>query len=385
MMLVRSYALVLFLIALSACTIAPTVPSDGDLIASAEALAAQQKFGQALAVLANVTLAHPQYARIAAKRREIAQEAVAFETDVVNEAHALVSSGEWSAAGQVYVTALATYPQSDALQSAYARFKTQRDKRVTNLQRNLVLREGEWLAHDIPLREELIRAAEPERAQEQLIASKRERAGQLAAQLHVIGLEAMNERDFELAERSLSVADELKPSPEIQRALASLGRMQAQLDEQARAGRMREKAYLEEKRKAVLSRRVEERRQRTQAILSEYNEAYKRGDLLEAKRLTEELSLLESYHPELPKLQEQVQTAIDVHVKKGLDQGRQLYARGRIEEAIKEWQGLLRYDPDNAELKDNIARAQRVLDKLQQLSEDLPAGPAPAKGAVTRD
>lgn len=380
-MLARWYALVLILSILPACTMMPAKPSDADLLATADALAAEQKFGQALAVLADVTLAHPQYARIAAKRREIAQEAVAFETDVVNKAYALVSSGQWSAAGQVYVAALATYPQSDTLQNAYAQFKAQRDQRVTNLQRNLVLREGEWLAEDLPLREELIRAAEPERAQEQLIASKRERARELAPQLHVIGLEAMNERDFELAERSLSVADQLQPSPEIQRALASLRRMQAQLDEQARASRMREKAYLEEKRKAVLSRRVEERRQRTQAILGEYDEAYKRGDLLEARRLTEELSLLESYHPELPKMQEQVQTAIDVHVQKGLEQGRQLYARGRIEDAIKEWQGLLRYAPDNTELQDNIARAQRVLDKLQQLSEDLPAAPAKEPGA----
>lgn len=383
MTLVRSYALLLVLILLSACTMIPSAPSDENLIASAEALAAQQKFGQALTVLADVTLAHPQYARIAAKRREIAQEAVAFESDIVNKASTLVSNGQWSAAGQVYVTALATYPQSDTLQRAYTHFKAQRDKRVTNLQRNLLLREGEWLAHDLPLREELMRAAEPEHSEDELIASKRERAGQLAAQLRVIGLEAMNERDFELAERSLSVADQLQPSPEIQRALASLRRMQAQLEEQARVSRMREKAYLEEKRKAVLSRRVEERRQRGQVILGEYNEAYKRGDLLEAKRLTEELALLESYHSELPRMQEQVQTAIDVHVEKGLEQGRQLYARGRIEEAIKEWQGLLRYDPDNTELKDNIARAQRVLDKLQQLSEDLPT--APAKGSVTRE
>ncbi|UCE89368.1 MAG: hypothetical protein JSW10_00560 [Pseudomonadota bacterium] len=376
MMQARGYALILVLFFLSACTTVPTTPTEGDLVATAEVLAAERKFGQALAMLADVTLAHPQYGRIAAKRRQIAQSAVAFETDVVGQAQTLVSTGDWAAAGQVYVAALATYPQSDALQSAYAAFKTQRDKRVTSLERNLVLREGEWLAHDLPLREELVRAAEPERAEEQLIPAKRKRADELAAQLHVVGLEAMNEKDFDLAERSLNAANQLQPSAEVQRALTSLNRMQTQLKEQARADRMRQQAYIDEKRKAVLSRRVEERKQRSQAIIKEYNDAYKRGDLLEARRLTEELSLLESYHPDLPKMQQQVQDGLDAHVKQGLERGRELYAQGRIEDALKVWRPLLRYDPENVELKDNIARAQRVLDKLQQLSEDLPAKPA---------
>jgi len=376
MMQARRYVLLLALVVLSACTLVPATPSDGDLIATADALAAERKFGQALAVLADVTLAHPQYARIAAKRRQIAQSAVAFELEVVGEAQRLVSRGDWAAADQVYVKALATYPQSDVLQNGYAIFKTRRDQRVTNLQRKLLLYEAEWLANDLPLREELVLAAGPRHGEDDLVKAKQERATQLAAELHVIGLEAMNENDFELAERSLNVADQLQPSPEVQRALASLGRMQAQLEEQARADRMRQQAHIDEKRKAVLSRRVEERKQRSQAVIREYNDAYKRGDLLEARRLVEELSFLESYHPDLAKMEQQVETRIDAHVKQGLDKGRQLYAQGRIEDALKEWRPLLRYDPDNVELKDNIGRAERVLDKLQQLSEDLPATPA---------
>ena len=376
MMQARRYVLLLALVVLSACTLVPATPSDGDLIATADALAAERKFGQALAVLADVTLAHPQYARIAAKRRQIAQSAVAFELEVVGEAQRLVSRGDWAAADQVYVKALATYPQSDVLQNGYAIFKTRRDQRVTNLQRKLLLYEAEWLANDLPLREELVLAAGPRHGEDDLVKAKQERATQLAAELHVIGLEAMNENDFELAERSLNVADQLQPSPEVQRALASLGRMQTQLEEQARADRMRQQAHIDEKRKAVLSRRVEERKQRSQAVIREYNDAYKRGDLLEARRLVEELSFLESYHPDLAKMEQQVETRIDAHVKQGLDKGRQLYAQGRIEDALKEWRPLLRYDPDNVELKDNIGRAERVLDKLQQLSEDLPATPA---------
>ena len=61
--------------------------------------------------------------------------------------------------------------------------------------------------------------------------------------------------------------------------------------------------------------------------------------------------------------------AITSKIKRGIETGRTHYRRGQIQPAVDTWNELVRLEPDNEELNAHIARAQRVLDNLDQLKK----------------
>ena len=65
---------------------------------------------------------------------------------------------------------------------------------------------------------------------------------------------------------------------------------------------------------------------------------------------------------------------LDKRYRQGIDQkiaaGRKLYSNGKIQEALDVWNSLLEINPDNQKLQGHIDRAERVLKKLQRLSNE---------------
>jgi tetratricopeptide (TPR) repeat protein len=56
-----------------------------------------------------------------------------------------------------------------------------------------------------------------------------------------------------------------------------------------------------------------------------------------------------------------------------IESGRRYYQREDLQAALDQWQRALLIDPDNAEARDHAARAEKLLERLEQLrSEPLP-------------
>lgn len=97
------------------------------------------------------------------------------------------------------------------------------------------------------------------------------------------------------------------------------------------------------------------------------------GKALIEKRWVEARALLDHMlkeHPDDGELQGQDTYLKEVFQREVFDarvHGEQLYAEGKIEEALEVWQSVAKMAPDDLQLAANIQRAQRILAKVQEL------------------
>jgi len=100
-----------------------------------------------------------------------------------------------------------------------------------------------------------------------------------------------------------------------------------------------------------------------------------RGENFRALQLLDEMLLRDPSLLEAQELLFKVQAELDRYTDLLLDTGNSLYREGRIEAAMSSWRAVLDLDPDNQQARDNLSRAQRVLDNLERLRKaQNPAG-----------
>ncbi len=103
------------------------------------------------------------------------------------------------------------------------------------------------------------------------------------------------------------------------------------------------------------------------------------GEALANKNWFEARSILDSALKKSPKNKELLAKDSylkDVYAKNLADAkalGEQRYTEGDIEKALEVWQGALQYDSNDVDLLTNIQRAQKILNKLQELKSENPA------------
>jgi tetratricopeptide (TPR) repeat protein len=88
-----------------------------------------------------------------------------------------------------------------------------------------------------------------------------------------------------------------------------------------------------------------------------------------AKDNLTKLNKLMPGHEKLKPLNKEFEEKLPAHVDALLNRGRQLYINGKIANAKNIWVKALTLDPENEQVKKNIERADRVLDRLNELKK----------------
>ena len=105
-------------------------------------------------------------------------------------------------------------------------------------------------------------------------------------------------------------------------------------------------------------------------MIAELKQGYSQDNLIRARQQLNVLEKQNSRNKTAIRLRKQ----LDKRYRKGIDQkiaaGRQLYSSGKIQEALDVWNSLLEIDPGNQKLQGHIDRAERVLKKIQRLSNE---------------
>lgn len=319
---------------------------------------AQQEYGKALETLHNVSPSRKDYPQLRAKLAEVTVKAKRYEEAVIAKSNALQESRHWADADQTYRIALDHLPDSPALNAAYRAFTARRAAELAQLRTQLLLNEGRALAAARPVHNE-IQSILPEDADAaQRVTEDAARSETLARQLKRAGEQALSANDLPLAEATLTLARTLHPTPALQPALDRLAAAQA-------------RQLKEEERKRQHEHQAERERQ-AGAALKRFKKCYRTQDWLCARDALQEVAKLQPDHRELPALQQKLKQRTDTQIKQGMEQGRRLYSQGNIQGALDTWKALQPLDPDNPDLAAHIVRAQRVLEKMQELSDKPP-------------
>ena len=62
-----------------------------------------------------------------------------------------------------------------------------------------------------------------------------------------------------------------------------------------------------------------------------------------------------------------LQKVVDVKVSQLFEEGVSAYSRGHFERAARDWRTVLSLEPNHQQAKENLDRAEKVLEKLETL------------------
>lgn len=351
----RLLLLPLMAILLAACEIMPT---RGD-IDDVDMLVANQQYGQALEILARADPAAANYDELAAKRRHVESLTASHEQSVRQRAQEEIEANNWRAALDRYDDALARLPQSMVLRDGLAELHRRQHRELARLESERLLAQGRWLRETLPSYEQIARVDPRSRQAQQQLERMQRQAEDIANQLVIIGSRALDDGDLVSADKHLRLANELSDTPAIRESYA-------QLTEQQESRRSEEQRALAERQRRA--RAAEQSRQRQIGQHQErYQVARQNQQFLAAREQLAELQRIDPRNPDWAQEEQGLEQAIAAHIDLLLSQGINAYSRGEFEEAAASWEELLTLDPDHKLAQDNLDRAQKVLQRIEEL------------------
>lgn len=338
-------SLALITSALSGCAFIHSF--DKDLDSKIQQWLSEHEYSKALDALSHVRQGHSQYSQLQKRKIEVQQAADRFEKIKLREIGAHIKAQDWQAAESSLNYGMAKLPDSEKLQAAYNDFIKQRAHYLKGLYYQLYINKAEWLVKNQDVQQELSRTLPDDKSTKASAQQYEKEVDNVYQQLLICGLEGINIGDLELAEQCYLLADELKPSKEIQTTILEI----------------QNKLAKKQKRKPLLISK------RGQALLEKAKGTLKQGDLKVTLKAYKRIPNKDKKHALVTAFKQELDSRIKENVKQGIKLGRKLYSQGKIEQALAVWNDLRELDPDNEYLISHIERAQRVIDKLDKLKK----------------
>ncbi len=309
----------------------------------------KQEFGQALRLLSETPVDHPQAVELEKKRKQVLNAQRAYEIESISLARKQERAGEWSAARLSYKRALEKSGPSQKLELAEQALLEWFQVKKNGLELEELIVTGELLHKKLPLLQQLHDLDPDDPAIQQRYSRARNETKEVAQHLLEYGKSMLEEKKFTMAGRILPLVVKLAPDLEAKTALKHLNT------------RLKAGTQKKQKNKKEISRKKDKKR------IEAYNKAMTQGDFSGARR---QLSLLtptmrESMAAKL--MQERLDRDISTYVQKELAVGDSFYRSGQYEQAIKVWQAIQELEQGNEAVKSKIERAQVIVEKVNSL------------------
>ncbi len=309
----------------------------------------EKDYHRAQGLLADIQPEDPLYSKVQSKLKAVRKEIWNFERAAIKAAVRYEQKRQWQLADQTFDDALERLPESKILSAAYAQYDQRRQVYKKILRVELLINEGEQLLKDARAYTQIANI-EPVGFFTRLeIKAYKDKRYHVSRRLFDSGQAALVREDFRLAQRCLLIANRLHGSPDIEQALKI-----ARVEIDRSRSRVNYKALT-----AKTFRRM----------LADYKRMLEDGKFFAAQQRMHYLQKQFSDQRELKALADELQLVIRDEVRRATEEGRKLYSEGQVQEALTEWKRVLPLDPNNADLKSNITRAERVLENIRILTK----------------
>lgn len=329
---------------LSACSVIQSFHSQSPEYI--EILIKEKHYSKAQNILQHISPAHPDYATMMAQKKRLHALTRKLETSTLEKSQSLREQDKWQQALHVLQDARAQLPKSEVLIKAEQAFLAARKKRINKLNMQLDIHKGIWLRDAEPLLDTIVRTMPDDyQRQQQRQLFSQEKAHTLKNLVRCAD-DAMDKELYETGRHCLALVNRIDNEHKYTKDLKS-----ATL-------KLQRHDYAWHQQQSKVS----------DELLKELKQGYSHDNLL---RASQHLQKLSSHTPS--DFEQQYSTQLKLELEKGIAQnmnaGRQLYSEGKITEALSIWISLRKITPDNEALEAHISRAQRVLEKLEQLGK----------------
>ncbi len=320
---------------------------DKDLNSQIDQWVKQHDYSKALDTISYVLKSHPQYRKLQKRKLKIEKAALNFEKIKLREINAHIEAKDWQTAEKSLNYSLARLPDSKALQIAHREFIKKRAQYLKSLYYQLYINKAEWLVKNKDVQKELSATMPDEKAGKKALQQHKQDIEQVYQQLVVCGIEGMNIGDLELAEQCFLLAEELKPSEALRSSISDI---------------QRELFKLEKRETLVLSKKGKD-------LLVSAKVTMQSGDLKKSQKIYRKIPVEDKKYALVRAFKQELNSRIKDNVTTRIEMGRKLYSQGEIKQALAIWTDIRELDPNNEYLMSHIERAQKVIDKLEELKD----------------
>ncbi len=323
-----------------------------NLVEKIDALVVAQQYGHAREVLSRVSASHSDYPQVAALRKDIDKQAAAYEQLVLIKGENLEQQGQWYLAKREYRQALKNLPDSAKLKAVDQALSRKQEKRVAELELDLLIAQGEWLKQNLVIQKELALITPGNWLKESRRETLQKKSEKLAEELGREGKLAVERGELQRADQVLNAAMQLHPGAAIEETKKALVKKQETMASKQQQSRIQSQKYMRKK------------------LLASMQQAMDQNQLSRASLYVTRLRLLGKLNVKEQQLAQQLELRVHKQVEDNMAQGVEYYGLGQYKQAISSWQSVLELEPDNEQAAEHIERAERILEKLQRLRED---------------
>ena len=281
------------------------------------------------------------------KRDDVLAQARLYQIDLLNRAYALMNQQQFAKAEALLEADRAELPASKELSQFDEIFINTRDRYIQRWLDELVLARAPALAREHAAYLALTKAASDPELQ-RVVARHQDDVDYFAPLIAKAGSEALAQNDFAKAAQLLAIANQLTPS-------ATLAQQMKTAEQAVAAGKQKQQIA-----------RSNEREQRYRDLHTVLLRALEDKDFFAARDLLSQAKTLNRHSDELDTMQRELDDAIGAFVSQQIDSGNRHYAEGHIELALRSWRAADALTP-TPELKEKIDKAQKFIDRLEQL------------------
>ncbi len=317
------------------------------------------EYGRLLDTLSRIDPRDPDYTRAASLRKQVEKRAADYERRVRTETEQKLDKGNWALALDQYDEALGKYPRSAILKDGLARLRQLQQESIDELEKKLLIQRGQWLRDVLPVYRDIARVdPRGNQAQSQLNRIIRE-AVKISSELALLGDKALADNDLEIAQETIPLAVSLNKDPVIQQSLEILRtRQRLSTTRQLELDRLRQKKAQE---------KLEKQQRGLRDLVKRHDKAFAAKDFITARKHLIAIESLDRGYSRLAAMKAKLKSATEGEVTRLFNTGVSAYSRGDYEQAAKAWRAALKLDANHQQARENLQRAEKVLEKLESL------------------
>ena len=259
--------------------------------------------------------------------------------------------------------ALKKIPESKKLLKLSDNFRQERNKRLAENARNMLLGKAEYLFAQLEWYEEQARLEKSSPITRWLMSRKEKALVGLHSDLLNCGQQAIKLAEYVVAGKCLQMAKKINNSEPVSKLLAQINDSFLNTETVS----YEECVVLMSATKKSLPVAVME--SSFLELEMELKQEIGKGELLKAYESLAKLEKFPGKEEQLKGYRKQLDKSRDSRIVKQLKEGSSLYRRGKISEARRIWQKVLALDPQNQTAKEKVARADKVLKSIQDLQK----------------
>ncbi len=342
---------------LSSCGTAFVASKQDDILTQIDVWSAENEYGKAFATLDYVKTSHPQYAELQIRKKTLLTQATEYELRIDKQIKQFIATNQWSQALDLIDQAKEKYPLPKAennhriLAQTEKYLLAQQQKALSSIDQDIMLERSQWMIKTWPIYQEKLNTDPRNEVLKKQLDDLNEEAKSLSQKLALLSQQAINKKHYKTAKIRINQAIALDPTQKHQAILTQLKNMSV-------------KSYKKKKKSQNITRKIQQN-----TLLQDIEKSYYAGDLLKTRQLISELDEDEQNDSQIIQLKQELERSINYTTQRLAAKANTEYTNGQFHQAIKLWEQVLIYDPENVMAKKNIIRAEKVIEKLSSIRE----------------